>query len=66
MQVQPFYFLRSGNAKQLGNGSLIQLCTDYAQAAGVVSGAHTNFGLAGGIVKVQPAAIRAGNNALGA
>src|SRR5699024_4600610 len=55
----------SGQMEQLLQGSLVQLGTDHAQAAGNIRSAAAHVGFAGHMVKVDPA-IRAGQDALGA
>ena len=57
-------FLRSGDAEQLRQLLIRQLAADYAQTAGVVRRTLADILLARGVVKVEPAAVRAGNDAL--
>ena len=57
-------FLRSGDAEQLRQLLIRQLAADYAQTTGVVRRTLADILLARGVVKVEPAAVRAGNDAL--
>ena len=57
-------FLRSGDAEQLRQLLIRQLAADYAQTAGVVRRTLADILLARGVVKVDPAAVRAGNDSL--
>lgn len=57
-------FLRSGNAEELRQLLVHELAADHAQAASVVRRTLADVLLARRVVKVNPAAVGAGNDAL--
>ena len=57
-------FLRSGDAEQARQLLVHELAADHAQAAGVIRRTLADVLLARRVVKVNPAAVGAGHNAL--
>ena len=57
-------FLRSGDAEQLRQLLVCQLAADHAQATGVVCRTLADVLLTRRVIEMDPAAIRAGNDAL--